>query len=246
MLNKKLNLSISIFGEDIKKEATRDGFGSGLIKAGEQNKDVVALSADLGESMRLKEFSEKFPERFFEAGVAEQAMITVASGLANYGKIPFATTYACFSPARNWEQIRTTIAINNFPVKIVGGHAGVNTGQDGVTHQSLEDIALMRVLPNMTVICPSDSLETQKAVLKSLDVNGPVYIRVQKYPTSVYTTVDTPFEIGKANVIWESRDPQVAIIGCGPIVYEALLAAKELDNMGIETQVINMHTVKPI
>lgn len=246
MLNKKLNLSTNIFGKDIKSIPVRDGFGKGILALGEKNEEVVVLSADLAESVRTKEFSRKYPERFFEAGVAEQAMITVASGLANYGKIPFAATFSMFSPGRTWEQIRTTIAINNFPVKIVGAFGGVSVGADGATHQMLEDIALMRVLPNMTVVSVSDALEAEKMVAKVVDIKGPVYLRIPRVESPIYTTVDTPLEIGKANVLWESKDPQVTLVGHGPIIYKALIAAKDLDEMGIGSVVINMHTIKPL
>jgi transketolase len=173
-------------------------------------------------------------------------MATVAAGMANYGKIPFISSYATFSPGRNWEQIRTTIAINDVPVKIAGAHAGISVGPDGATHQALEDAALMRVMPNMIVIAPCDEIETKKAVIEAAGNGKPIYIRLAREATPVMTTEDTPFKIGRAEVFWESKDPQVTIIACGPLVYEALLAAKKLKKVEIEAEVINCHTIKPI
>jgi len=229
---------------DISKKSTRDGFGMGIIEIAQKDKRVVAISADLAESVRLKEFKEKFPERFTECGVAEQSMATIASGMANYGKIPFMASYAMFSPGRNWEQIRTTIAINNLPVKIIGSHAGIITGADGVTHQALEDIAIMRCLPNMTVIVPCDAEEARKATIASVEVTGPVYIRLSREATPVLTKEDDEFKIGKANILREGKD--ATIVGCGWILSEAVLAADDLAKEGIECEIINMHTVSPI
>ncbi|OGM76510.1 transketolase [Candidatus Woesebacteria bacterium RIFOXYA1_FULL_40_18] len=226
--------------------ATRQGYGEGLVIAGEKDDRVVVLCADLTESTRSILFKEKFPERFIEVGVSEQGMATIAAGMANYGKVPFISSYAIFSPGRNWEQIRTTIALNDVPVKIAGAHAGLNVGPDGATHQMLEDIALMRVMPNMTVIAPADAIEAKKATIEAAKTEHPVYIRFTKEKSPVFTSEDTPFKIGRAEVLWESKDPQAAIIGCGPLVYEALLAAKELNKKGIEVLVINSHTIKPI
>lgn len=245
MLSNNQNLSSNIFKKNIEKVSTRTGFGEGLVTAGEQNSNVVALSADLSESTKANLFKEKFPNRFFEVGVAEQALVTIASGLANYGKIPFTTSYAAFSPGRNYEQIRTTIAINDVPVKIIGSHAGLATGADGATHQMLEDIALMRALPNMIVISPCDAIEAEKATILAATNNKPTYIRLARNDTPVFTTQASPFEIGKANILWEPKDPLVAIIATGPLVYEALLAAKGL-SQSIETLVLNVHTIKPL
>ena len=234
------------------KTPTRDGYGKGLVDLGEKDERVVVLCADLAESTRSHWFKEKFPERYIELGVAEQNMATVAAGLANYGKIPFISSYAVFSPGRNNEQIRTTISLNNLPVKICGAHAGVSVGPDGATHQALEDIALMRVQPRMTVIVPCDTIEARKATNASvLCCDGPVYLRFGREKSPVFTTEKTPFEIGKAIVL---RNPSinsgqvadVAIIGCGILVYNALIAAEELAGEGIECMVINSHTVKPI
>jgi len=246
MLNPKAYLSKKIFKRDIEKVATRDGYGEGLVAAGEKDEKVVVLCADLTESTRSNFFKEKFPERFIEVGVAEQALATIASGMANYGKIPFISSYAAFSPGRNWEQIRTTIALNNVPVKIGGAHAGISVGPDGATHQMLEDIALMRVIPNMIVVAPCDAIETRKAVIEAAKNGKPTYIRFAREKTPLFTTDKTPFKIGEAMVFWQSKNPQVAIIGCGPLIYEALLAAKELESEGLETEVINCQTIKPI
>ncbi|MEK7497776.1 MAG: transketolase C-terminal domain-containing protein [Patescibacteria group bacterium] len=246
MINPKLKLSEKVFKKDIEMISTRQGYGEGLVIAGENDENVIALCADLTESTRSILFKEKFPERFIEMGVAEQGMATVAAGMAVYGKIPFINSYAVFSPGRNWEQIRTTIAINDVPVKIVGSHTGVSVGPDGATHQMLEDIALMRSMPNMIVIAPADSIEAKKTTIEVAKNNKPTYIRLTKEKTPTFTTEKTPFKIGRAETVWESKDPQVAIIACGHLVYEALLAAKELSKSKIEVLVINSHTIKPL
>ncbi len=250
MLNKNLFLNENIFSEKVEKKTTRAGFGSGLTKAGEKDKNVVALTADLRDSLNMTEFAKKFPERFFDCGVAEQAMITVSSGLAVSGKIPFATSYAVFSPGRNWEQIRTTIAYNNVPVKIIGGHAGLLTSSDGATHQALEDIALMRTLPNMKVIAPCDFFEAEKATLAMAQDKKPNYLRLNRPELPLVTTEKTPFEIGKAQVYWIPKgNPERSrgtIIACGEEVYYSLLAAKELEKNKIEVEVINLSTIKPL
>ena len=239
-------LSDKLFKKDIEIKLMRDGFGHGLLEAGEKDERIVALTANLKESTKVNYFADKFPERFIEVGVAEQNLVTIASGMANYGKIPFATSYACFSPGRNWEQIRTTIGINAYPVKIIGAQSGLNIGHYGVTHQSLEDIALMRVIPNMNVIVPSDYLEAKKATLEMAKIMEPFYLRLPRIDSPVYTTDKTPFKIGKANVLTESKNPEVTIIASGLMVYESLLAYKELEKNGIETIVINLHTIKPL
>lgn len=226
------------------KAPTRDGYGKGLVALGEKDDRVVVLCADLAESTRSHWFKEKFPERYIELGVAEQNMATIAAGLANYGKIPFISSYAVFSPGRNNEQIRTTISINNVPVKIAGAHAGISVGPDGATHQALEDIALMRVQPNMTVIVPCDAVETQKATIAAVDnCNGPVYIRFGREKSPIFTTEKTPFEIGRAIILRNGKD--LTIVGCGMLLYNALMAAEELSKEGIEATVINSHTIKP-
>jgi len=234
---------------------TRDGYGKGLVKAGEKDERVVVLCADLTESTRSLWFAEKFPERFIELGVAEQNMALVASGIANYGKIPFISSYATFSPGRNNEQIRTNICINNVPVKIAGSHAGVSVGPDGATHQALEDIALMRVIPRMVVVVPCDAIEAEKATFAAAFNGQPTYIRFGREKSAVFTTVDSPFEIGRAEVLRDCSSSsqgssgqlsRCAIIGCGMLLHNALLAAEELADEGIDCMVINSHTIKPI
>lgn len=246
MLNQDLKLNPDLFDQSkLEKIPLRDGYGKGLVIAGQQNKDVVVLCADLTESTRSIWFKEKFPDRFFEVGVAEQNLVTVASGLASYGKIPFVSSYAAFSPGRNWEQIRTTVCYNDVPVKIVGSHTGVSVGPDGATHQALEDIALMRVLPNMIVLCPCDWLEAQKATISAAFNHKPTYIRLAREKTPVITSPQTPFEIGKAYIYWDSGD-DVAIIACGPLIYNAILAARDLESENIKSKVVNLPTIKPL
>lgn len=246
MIKKEAKLSSKLFQKDIAVVPTRQGYGEGLVIAGEKDENVVVLCADLTESTRSLLFKEKFPERFIEVGVAEQALATIAAGMAVYGKIPFISSYAVFSPGRNWEQIRTTIALNEVPVKIGGAHAGISVGPDGATHQALEDIAIMRAMPNMIVVAPADAIEAKKAVVEAAKNGKPTYIRFAREKTPVFTTEKTPFKIGRAEIFWQSKSPQVAIVGCGPLVYEALLAARSLEKIGIEVLVINCHTVKPI
>lgn len=225
-------------------EPIRKGFGRGLLAAGKQDDNVVAACADLTDSTQMNLFKEAFPDRFVEIGVAEQNLVTVGSGLAAIGKIPFVSSYAAFSPGRNWEQIRTTICLNDRPVKIVGSHAGVSVGPDGATHQMLEDIALMRVLPNMTVIVPGDSLEAEKATLAMAVNKKPNYLRLAREATPVFTTKDTPFEIGKAYVYAEGQD--LTIVSTGSMTYQALVAAEKLFTKGIDVEVIHCPTVKPL
>ncbi len=227
-------------------KSIRDGFGEALVEIGEKNPNVVVLTADLAESTRVKEFADKFPDRFFQVGVAEQALVTVAAGMAEAGKIPFTTSYAVFSPGRTWEQIKVTASLNDVPVKIIGAHAGFGASMYGATHQSLEDIALMRVIPNMVVVSPCDYEEAKKATLEVAENGKPSYLRLARQDSPVITKIEDEFKIGKANILRNSKDPQVAIIGCGPILSEALEAAKSLSDIGIETTVINNHTVKPI
>ena len=245
MLHPDSKLKENIF-EKPEMAATRDGFGQALLELGEKDPRVVVLCADLAESTRTLAFKEKYPDRYIELGVAEQNLATVASGLANYGKIPFITSYAAFSPGRNNEQIRTTIALNNVPVKIAGAHAGISVGPDGATHQALEDMALMRVMPRMTVLSPADSEEARKATLAAAAHNGPVYIRLAREKSPCITTQESPFAIGKASVVWESEHkPEVAVFATGPLLYEALLAAKELEHT-LPLVVINVASVKPL
>ncbi len=237
-------LQADLFGSKDAKP-TRDGFGDALMELGETNKDVVVLCADLAESTRVLPFKEKYPERYIEIGVAEQNLATVASGLANYGKVPFIASYATFSPGRNNEQIRTTISLNDVPVKIAGMHAGVSVGPDGATHQALEDIALMRVQPNMTVVSPCDVEEARKATLAAAATGKPIYLRLSREKTAVMTTKESPFEIGKAQLMWLAEKPRVTIFATGPVLYNALLAAKHLDGE-LAVSVINIHTIKPL
>lgn len=233
-----------LLDENIKKEPIRKGFGRGLLNAGQANADVVAACADLTESTQMSLFAEQLPERFIEVGVAEQNLATVGSGLAAMGKIPFISSYAAFSPGRNWEQIRTTICLNDQPVKIVGSHAGLSVGPDGATHQMLEDIALMRVLPNMVVIAPADSTEAEKATEAMANDKRPNYIRLAREATPVITTVETPFEIGKAYVYSEGKD--VTIISTGTMTYEAAVASEKLFKDGIDVEHIHVPTIKPL
>jgi len=246
MINPDAKLSAKVFTDDIEKSPTRDGFGVGVVEAGKVDPRIVVLSADLKESTRTEEFEKEFPDRFVEMGVAEQNMATVAAGMAAAGKIPFITSYAVFSPGRNYEQIRTTIALNKMPVKICGMHAGVSVGADGATHQMLEDIGMMRMLPGMTVIVPSDAEEARKAVIAAAKTNGPVYLRFGRSATSLFTTSETPFEIGKALTLWDSEHPQVAILSSGSLSYAALCAAKMLAENGVESSVLHCPTVKPL
>ena len=231
--------------KDVAKEPTRKGFGRGLLEAGKRDENVVALSADLTESTQISLFRDAFPERFVEIGVAEQNLVTVGAGLASQGKVPFVSSYAAFSPGRNWEQIRTTAALNEQPVKIVGSHAGLYTGADGATHQMLEDTALMRVIPHMTVIVPGDAVEAEKATLAlAADKKNPGYLRLAREATPVLTTDKTPFEIGRAYVY--ERGADVTIISTGPMTYQALLAAEKLYKDGIEAEVVHVPTIKPL
>ncbi|MSU74463.1 transketolase family protein [Candidatus Kaiserbacteria bacterium] len=246
MLNQDAQLSEKIFADDIPRISTRDGFGTGSVEAGKADSRVVVLCADLAESTRADWFKKEFPDRFIEMGVAEQNMATVASGMASAGKIPFITSYAVFSPGRNYEQIRTTIALNRVPVKICGMHAGVSVGPDGATHQMLEDIGLMRMLPNMTVIVPGDAEEARKAVVAAARHDGPVYIRFGRAATPLFTTLATPFQIGKALILWESKDPKVTLLSTGSLSYTALSAAHMLSEEGIGCIVLHVPSVKPL
>ena len=245
MLNEKLKLNSKVFDKDVEQLPIRKGFGEGLLAAGEADEKIVGLCADLTESTQMHLFRNKFPNRFVEIGVAEQNLATVASGMAAMGKIPFITSYAMFSPGRNWEQIRTTICYNDRKVVIAGSHAGVSVGPDGGTHQAIEDIAIMRVIPRMTVISPCDSIEAKKATLLAAKCKGPVYIRLAREKTPIMTTEDTPFEIGKARIFWMGESPSVAIFATGALVHNALKAAKELEKE-ISVKVINIATIKPL
>jgi transketolase len=231
--------------EKLDEEPIRKGFGRGLLQAGKDDENIVAACADLTGSTQMSLFADEFPKRFVQIGVAEQNLVTVGSGLAAMGKIPFVSSYAAFSPGRNWEQIRTTICLNEQPVKIVGSHAGVSVGPDGATHQMLEDIALMRVLPHMVVIAPGDSVEAEKATIAmAKDKKNPCYIRLAREKTPIFTTDKTPFEIGKAYVLSPGKD--ISIITTGTMTYHALKAADSLYKDGIDAEVVHVPTIKPL
>lgn len=223
---------------------TRNGFGEGLIQAGRDDANVVGICADLAESTRMEGFKRAFPERYIEIGVAEQMLVAMAGGLAAAGKIPWIASYAMFNPGRSWEQVRTIMALNETNVKIAGAHAGVSVGPDGATHQAIEDIAIMRVIPKMTVVVPCDSIQTKKATVALSKMFGPTYLRFGREKSAVITTDDTPFEIGKAQTMREGAD--VALVACGILVYNALVAAEALAKDGISCRVVNNHTVKPM
>jgi len=241
---KSAHLSPATYRKTIKKIPTRNGYGEGVVEAGKKDKNIMVLCCDLTESTRSDNFKKTFPKRFIQMGIAEQSLAAIAGGLALEGKIPFISSYAAFSPGRNWEQIRLCASLQNQNIKIMGAHAGVSVGPDGATHQMLEDIALMRVLPNMTVLAPCDYLEAKKAVIAAAKLKGPVYIRFQREPTPQFTTQKTPFKIGKAQIFKDGTD--VAIIACGALVHEALLASKALEEKGISAMVINSPTIKPL
>lgn len=233
----------------IESVPTRNGFGDGLLEIGKQDERVVALCCDLTESTKTNLFAEAFPERFIQIGIAEQNMASVASGMAAMGKIPFIASYAMFSPGRSWEQIRTTVAYNESNVKIVGAHAGISVGPDGATHQAIEDVAIMRVIPNMVVIAPCDVHEARKMTIAVARYEGPVYFRLGRSATPVVTTPESPFEIGKAVRMYsrnESFEKRVGIVSTGSLLYNSLMAAVELEKQGIGTSVLHMATIKPL
>jgi transketolase len=247
MLNPNLKLNTKLFDEGVEREATRKGFGEGLVVAADQNKNVVGLCADMNKSTFMHLFAQKYPERFVQVGIAEQNLVTVASGMAAMGKIPFTTSMAMFSPGRDWEQIRTTIALNDRPVKIMGSYSGFSTGPDGGTHQALEDIALMRVLPNMILLSPCDAVEAKKVAIEAAKIGKPVYIRLSKTETPTITTEETPFEIGKAQMFFAPpMTAQVGIIATGPSVYNAILAAQKFSEKGISVKVLNISSIRPL
>jgi len=248
MLKEDQKLNPKIFEKDVEQTPTRNGYGEGLLLAGKENEHVVALCCDLTESTQTHKFAGEFPHRFVEMGIQEQSMASVASGMAAMGKIPFIASYAMFSPGRNWEQIRTTICYNDRNVKIAGAHAGISVGPDGGTHQAVEDIAIMRVIPNMTVLYPCDAIEAKKITLAAARYEGPVYIRLAREKTPVITTEETVFEIGKAFTYWESqgKEIKVGIIATGPLLHKALSAARDLDAEGIGTRVLNLASIKPL
>lgn len=238
------SLNPLLYSKDVELEPIRAGFGRGLKLAGEKNEQIVALCADLTESTQMHHFREAFPKRFVQVGIAEQNLVTVASGMARAGKIPFTSSYAAFSPGRNWEQIKTTASINNQPVKVVGSHAGVSVGPDGATHQMLEDIALMRVVPNMVVVAPGDSVEAEKATLAIAENGKPTYLRLAREKTPIFSTEESPFELGKAYVLREGSD--VSLFGTGSMTYHMLVAAQILENKGVKAEVVHVPTIKPL
>lgn len=242
-----LNSKLFDSPDKVEKSPIRKGFGEGLLMAGDHDPRVVALCADLTDSTRTDLFKAEYPERFFQVGITEQSMASIASGMAAMGKIPFIASYAMFSPGRNWEQIRTTICYNDVPVKIAGSHVGVSVGPDGGTHQAIEDIALTRVIPRMVVLSPCDAIEAWKATIAAAQTGTPVYIRLSREATPIITTDKTPFTIGKAQVFFRpDGDASIGVIATGHLVYNAIRAAKELDAEGIRVRVMNLATIKPL
>ena len=244
MLNEQQKLNPKIGQSDVELVPSRNGFGEGLLFLGEHNPEVVALTADLAESTRVLDFAKKYPERFVECGVAEQNMMGVAAGMALTGKTSFVASYATFSPGRSWDQLRVAVAYSMANVKVAGSHTGLSVGPDGATHQALEDIAITRVLPNLTVVVPCDLIEARKTTVALGTTAGPAYFRLGREKTAVMTTEESPFAVGKASVFKEGKD--VAIIASGPILYNGLLAAQELEKEGISVLAINNHTIKPM
>jgi len=246
MLNPDLKLNQKLFDQDVEIKPTRAGYGEGLLALGEKNPNVVALCADLTESTYTHLFAQKYPQRFFQVGVAEQNMAAIAAGLGVSGKIPFMSSYAVFSPGKNWETIRTTIVYNQSNVKIAGHHAGIMTGPDGVTHQATEDIASIRSWPNIKILVPCDSIEGKKSTIIAGEITGPVYLRFSRDKTPIITTDQTPFEIGKIQTFWITQSPVATIFATGYLLYYALLAAKELETEGVQVLVANASTIKPL
>lgn len=247
MFAKHLQSNLSL--DTIEKVPTRNGFGEGLLEAGKRDENVVALCCDLTESTKTDGFAKAYPKRFIQIGIAEQNLASVGSGMSAMGKIPFITSYAAFSPGRNWEQIRTTIAYNNANVKIVGSHAGISVGPDGATHQMTEDLAIMRALPNMVVMAPADVHEARKMTLAAARFVGPVYFRLGRSESPVVTTPDSPFEIGKAELMYsrnEAHPKKIGIVNTGSLLHNSLMAAVELETQGIGVSVLHMATIKPL
>ncbi len=239
-----INIDLKVNLNNPETKPTRDGYGEGLVAAAEKNKDIVAIGADITSSTRVDWFKKEFPDRFISIGIAEQNQMCIAAGMSLVGKIPFVCNYGVFLAGRSWDQIRTTVCYNNLNVKLGGAHGGISVGADGATHQALEEIALMRCLPNMKVIVPADSVETKKATLAAAQIKGPVYIRFGREKVPIITQDDTPFEFGKAYCCRNGSD--IAIIACGTMVYESLVAAQQLSKAGISAMVINNHTIKPL
>src|SRR3990172_4201035 len=246
MLNADLKLNPKLFDKDVEQIPVRNGYGEGLVMLGGQDPNVVVLCADLTESTKSEEFSKKFPDRFFEVGVAEQNMAAIAAGLGVSGKTPFISPYAAFSPGKNWETIRTTIIYNDANVKIAGHHSGIMTGPDGATHQATEDIASVRAWPIIQIFVPCDAIEGKKATIAAGKIKGPIYLRFTRDKTPIITTIDSPFEIGKIQTFWTSEKPVATIFAMGYMLYYALVAAKELETEGIQVLVVNVSTIKPL
>jgi transketolase len=230
--------------DDVEAVPTRQGYGDGLVELGARDPRVVVLTGDLADSTKVADFRDRFPERFFDVGVAEQNMMGVAAGLALTGKVPFVSSYATFSPGRNWDQFRVSVAYTRANVKVAGAHSGLSVGPDGATHQAMEDLAMVRALPNVVVVVPCDAEETRKATLAVAAVDGPAYLRFARNATPLLTTSDAPFELGRANVVRDGDD--VAIVACGPLLVEAMRAAVMLAVDGIDARVVNNHTIKPL
>jgi transketolase len=246
MLNPKLKLNTKLFDEDVEMQPTRAGFGTGLLELGDTNPNVVAMAADLTESTHAHFFAEKYPDRFFQDGIGEQNMAAIAAGLAVSGKIAFISSYATFSPGKNWETIRTTCVYNHANVKIAGHHSGIMTGPDGATHQATEDIAITRCWPDIEIYIGCDSIESKKATIASASTDGPVYLRYSRDKTPVITTEETPFKTGKMQDFWITDNPQATIFATGYMLYYALVAAKELEEEGFPVLVVNVSTIKPL
>ena len=244
MLNKNMKLSEDLYSPEIKQSPTRAGYGEGLVEIGRENPDVVVMCGDLTDSTKTRAFQQEFPHRFYEMGISEQNMVGAACGLALVGKIPYVATYAAFIPGRSFDQIRISAGYNRANVKLSGAHSGISVGPDGATHQMMEDVAMIRALPGFTVIAPCDHVQTRKATLAIGRMEGPVYMRFGRDKVPMITTEETPFEIGKANILQDGSD--VAIIACGSLVYEALMAARQLESEKIHPMVIDMHTIKPV
>ena len=230
--------------EVLGKKDTRSGFGEGLLEVGKQNPDVVALCADLTGSLKMNAFENEFPERFFQVGISEANMIGMAAGMTIGSKIPYTGTFANFSTARVYDQIRQSVAYSKKNVKICASHAGLTLGEDGATHQTLEDVGMMKMLPNMTVIVPADFNQTKQATIAVAELEGPVYLRFGRPSVPIFVKEDAKFEIGKADVVVDGTD--VTIIACGHLVWKSIEAAQELEKQGISAEVINMHTIKPL
>ena len=230
--------------ETYEKKDTRSGFGAGLLEAGRRNPKVVAFCADLTGSLKMGDFAKEFPERFFQTGIAEANMTNMAAGMALSGFVPFTGTFAAFATGRVYDQIRQSVAYSNTNVKIAASHAGITLGEDGATHQILEDIGLMKMLPNMTVIVPCDYNQTKNATIAAAEYEGPVYLRFGRPKVPNFTPADEKFVIGKAQMIQEGND--VTIFACGHLVYKAIEAVDILKTLGISAEVINIHTIKPL